>query len=219
MQNSRWFAMGAKGHHGYPQPEGSWANQTYKGRCGSCGAYESQVAPFRFRKSSRAAHSHFRQLNWAFDAWFVAPEVESILRQEEITGIDFRAALDHKSGQPLENLRQLVITGLVEGVETSELPRVTCKPFNEEVNTYTVPPVGPFCGNVKYHGPTSIVVPEKALSAATDLSLTSTWFGSGFSAWRRTIASQKFVDLVRTHGWRGLDLWPILHSGFSKRAV
>ncbi len=219
MASVRWFDMGAKGHHGYPQPESSWANQTYKGHCGGCGAYESQAAPFRFRKSNRAAHSHFRQLNWVFDAWFVTPEVESVLRHNGITGIDFCAALDHKSGQPLNHLRQLVITSGIEGIETSELPTVTCKPFNEEADTYTAPPTGPFCGNVKYHPPTSIVIPEPVLSDAADLSLTAAWFGSGFGAWHLTIASQKFFDVVQAHGWRGLELSPLSHSGCSRRAV
>ncbi|MEG3788986.1 hypothetical protein V1318_02505 [Lysobacter sp. CCNWLW3] len=219
MSNIQWFDMGAKGHHGYPQPENSWANQTYNGHCDCCGVYESQAASFRFRKSNRASHSHFRQLNWVFDAWFVTPEVESVLRQNRITGIDFCDALGHQSGLPLEHLRQLVITGVTEGVDTSELPTVTCKPFNEEADSYSAPLNSPFCGTVKYHPPTSIVIPEQALLDTPDLSLTTTWFGSGFGAWHYTIASRKFYDLVQAHGWRGLELSPILHSGHSRRAV
>jgi hypothetical protein len=219
MSIGPWFVVGAKGHHGYPQPEGSWAAQTYKNHCGGCGVYESQAAPFRFRSSGRASHSHFRQLNWAFDAWFVTPQVESILQSCNITGIDFGPVLDHKSGQPLDDLRQLIVTGMIEEVDASQLPVVTCKPFNEEFEPNDTPPVGPFCGNVKYHPPTSVVIPRHALSNATDLALTSTWFGSGHGAYRYTIASQKVFDVVQSNGWRGLELSRVLHRGNSRRSI
>lgn len=219
MSDHRWFQVVPKGHHGFPQPECTWADQTYKSRCASCGIFESQVSPFRFRTSRRASHSHFRQLNWVFDAWFISPEIEESMREHAISGVDFGPALDHKTGQPLTNLRQLIVTGVIDHVETSKLPPVTCKPFNEEAGTYRTPPAGPFCGKVKHHPPTSLVIPQQAMSGATDLSLTTAWFGSGYGAFRLTIASRRFSDLVASQRWRGLGFEPVLHTGQSSRAV
>lgn len=219
MSDDCWFIVGAKGHHGYPQPENSWDSHTYDEICKSCGVYGSQVAPYRFRRSNRRTNSHFLQLNWIFDAWFVRPEVETVLRRSGLSGMDFGPALDHKSGLPLDNLRQLVVTGRVENIEISKLSTVTCMPRNEEAETYPQPHTGPFCGTVKYHPPTHVVIPAQALSGVADLALTSAWFGSGGCAYHYTVASQRFAELVRENRWRGLDFSAISHAGHSWRAV
>jgi hypothetical protein len=219
-----WFVVYAQGHHGYPQPENeSWEALVYEAPCLRCGVHGPQKAGFRLRRSNRAPHSHFRQINWVFDAWFVQPEVEAALRAANLSGLAFRDAIDHKSGAPLEETRQLVVSTILDGADTTRLQPVTCRPNNEEgpplAGPMRYPPNEPYCGVGKYHPPTRLVVREASLAAAPDVFLTSAWFGSGGGAHRLTLASRRFAELLHAHRWRGLELAPVSHDGYSERAV
>lgn len=66
--------VNAQGHHGYPQPEDEYQGLVYSGYCLRCGISGQQIAPFRLKRSQRAEHSDFLQINWFFDAFFVTPE-------------------------------------------------------------------------------------------------------------------------------------------------
>ena len=219
MSEHDWFVVYAQGHHGYPQPEESWADQVYPLHCPSCGMHGPQIGDFRFRGSNRAAHSHFRQPNWVFDVWFVPANVEESLLESGLSGFTFRAALDHRSGRPLEHTRQLVVTTTIGGADTSRLPTVTCKRDNEESHLPLARSGGPYCGTVKHHPPTSLVIPAVSLEGAADVVQTADWFGSGASAHQITIASQRFRELVAQQGWRGLEFKPVAHAGKSIRAA
>jgi len=133
VRDSDWFVVYAQGHHGYPQPENeSWEALVYEAGCLRCGVHGPQRAGFRLRRSNRAPHSHFRQINWVFDAWFVRPAVEAALRAANLSGLVFRDAIDHESGAPLEETRQLVVSTILDGADTTRLQSVTCRPNNEE---------------------------------------------------------------------------------------
>jgi len=218
-----WFVAYAQGHHGYPQPENnSWERFVYEAPCLRCGVHGPQKAAFHLRRSNRAPHSHFRQVNWVFDAWFVRPEVEGALRAAKLSGLTFRDAIDHKSGRPLEEVRQLVVSTIIDGTDTTKLQPVTCRPNTEEGSPLPgakYPPTEPYCGVVKHHPPTCLVVRADSLSGVPDVVSTAAWFGSGGSAFRLTLVSRRFAELVQEHSWRGLELNAISHAGYSARAV
>jgi len=71
----------------------------------------------------------------------------------------------------------------------------------------------PFCGRVKYHVPSSHALITDRLRNAPDLFQTAEWFGTGAAAWRLTVASERFVSLVRERGWKGLVFRPAEQSG------
>jgi hypothetical protein len=186
------------------------------------------VAPFRLKPSNLAAHSSFLQLNWVFDAFFVRKEVALGMTEAGITGVSYGPALDHRTGDELVDRVQMCL-GTVSCAETSRLPHVTCRQNNEEYVTLMAkfpnsvpasmshPPETPFCGRVKHHQPTSFVIHPDAIENAPDLFQTEEWFGSGCEAHRLTLASERFIQLTRERGWRGLQFDRARQEGFSER--
>ena len=215
----------AQGRHGYPQPEDDYYKVVYQDFCLRCGIHGQQAAPFRFKRTDRAPHSSFVQLNWVFDAFFVHQEVARELASAGISGVSFGPALDHRTGVELDNRLQLLISTVISCAETSRLHAVTCRPENEEhqvkflggrsrSNTLT-----PYCGGVKFHPPTSLAIKSDALDNAPDLFQTAEWFGSGGAADRLTLCSERFAELVTSRGWRGFEFRSVQGHGWSERAT
>jgi hypothetical protein len=75
----------------------------------------------------------------------------------------------------------------------------------------------PYCGRVKFHPPTTLALITDNLRDAPDLFQTAEWFGSGGSAFRLTLASERFVNLVQERRWKGLVFQSARQSGWSER--
>lgn len=75
----------------------------------------------------------------------------------------------------------------------------------------------PFCGTVKHHSPTALAIIPDSTTGAPDLFQTAEWFGSGACAFRLTLVSRRFAELVRDRGWKGLEFREVRRSGFSTR--
>lgn len=79
----------------------------------------------------------------------------------------------------------------------------------------------PYCGRVKYHVPYHVpnsvaLIPGK-LTGAPDLFQTAEWFGSGAQAFRLTLSSLRFMNLIRERSWKGLLFESTKQSGWSER--
>jgi hypothetical protein len=222
--------VSARSNSGYPQPQDQYKKLMYEGACQRCGIYGRQVEPFRFKKSGRSMPSGFSQLNWVFDAFFVSPDIASEIIKAGITGVSFGPVLDHRTGAELNDRLQLLISTILPSAETTQLPTVTCRPNNEEEVSLTAKGWGnfvsgaeaklagiPHCGRVKYHVPTSLAINQGTVTDAPDLFQTAEWFGSGGLAYRLTLASDRFVALVRERGWRGLVFYSTQQGGWSER--
>jgi hypothetical protein len=215
-----WFWVKAAGHHGYPQPEDSYLEQTYSAVCHHCGIHAEQSTPFRFKAEPKASHSQFLQLNWVFDAFFVRPEVAVDCASVSLTGLNFTHVLRHSTGLALSTIAQMQIPTVVRCALVDHLPPVTCRPYNEE----GVPPhpafvKGAYCSRVKHHPPTTLGVASKALHGLPDIFQTEEWFGSGGSAWRATLVSERFAQLIRSRRWRGVSLEEIALDAPCERAI
>jgi hypothetical protein len=214
------FAVYARGHHGYPQPEKDYRRNTYETSCPNCGWHGEQIAPFAVRRGLGAPHSTFVQLNWVFDAWFVSADAAEILTTSGLTGFSFERVLDIKTQTTIESHRQLAISNVVPCLDVSHLPQVTCRADNEES---TLPMLGgtrpnpaEFCGRVKHHPPTTVGL-YSDLRNDQDVVLCDEWVGSRRGAFRLTIASRRFVDFVRMQHWRGLEFLPVIVGAPSER--
>jgi hypothetical protein len=95
IAEAEWLALACTGHFGYPQPEDDYVPYTYdtSDYCERCGIGGNQKTSFHFRAEPKAKRSHFFQLNWVFDEFFVKPEVKLIFQQNAVSGI-FSNALD-----------------------------------------------------------------------------------------------------------------------------
>jgi hypothetical protein len=242
---AQWLQMCARSIRGYPQPEADFEYRriVYAEPCMRCGIFERQIAPFRFRKMS-GTPSGFTQFNWVCDAFFAPPKIADDVLKSGITGMSLGPAVHHPGGEKREDVVQLLIPTIIGCVETSHLPVVTCRPNNEEAvalraqiakrsspsNNVLSPELReyfrkqrermsaiPYCGRIKHHPPTSVALVRDHLASAPDLFQTAEWFGSGAAAFRLTIASQRFANLVRERHWKGLDFRDASLSGYSER--
>ena len=226
LDRAEWLKLSALGHHGYPQPENDFgylqATYDVSDYCPTCGIGGVQNAPFRLRAEPKAAHSQFIQLNWVFDEFFLRDEAREGFRGAGITGIDTLAPVFHKKDRPSEQVAQMVVkTVLPPALDPTGLQPVTCKPQNEEWNAeQQLQPSKtegrPNCGRVKYHymrkGPFRFS--RNALEGAPDVVKSHEWFGSGASAHRLVIVSQRFRQAVVAAKWRGVSFEPIELVGF-----
>jgi hypothetical protein len=223
ITDAPWCELGVTSHFGYPQPEVDWHLSTYESStyCHRCGIHPLQVNPFRFRSEPKAKRSQFLQLNWAFDEFFVRPEVRTAFEQEAVSGIQFRPAVHHKSGRSLETVQQLAVLDLLPpSLVVNTAQTVTCKPNNEEdpidssrVGRLRYPPDYPYCGRVKYVFKGEVPAfcySGSGFANAPDFVKSFEWFGSGAAAFRQVFVSQRVVGLIQTKKWRGLGFRPVL---------
>lgn len=219
ISGAAWLSIGATRHRGYPQPEDEYQYQVYdpNGYCDRCGIHPTQRAPFRFKSEPKGPDS-FLQLNWVFDEFFVRPEVRKLFDDAGVTGVDYGTCIRHSSGRPLESLSQLLILSVLPpGLVTTELNTVTCRPNNEEgpVKSYggrlRYSDDYPYCGRVKYHWPLlgQTTYAAETFRDAPDIVKSHEWFGSGGSASREVLVSQKVCRLIIDHKLRGLALSPV----------
>lgn len=241
-----WFQMSARSIRGYPQPERDfeYLRIVYGEPCFHCGIFERQIAPFRLEKSA-STPSEFTQLNWVHDAFFVPPAILEEITQAGITGLSPWPAVYHRTGEECADRLQLLIPTVIACAEISRLPTVTCRADNEEVIALRAifakrKPLSrgqvfspdtqehlrkrreriaaiPYCGRIKYHPPASLALMPDRLTGAPDLFRTAEWFGSGRSAFRLTLASERFVNLVRERRWKGLEFRSASQGGWSER--
>ena len=221
LDTAEWLVLGARGHHGYPQPEDGFgyrqATYDLSQSCPTCNIGGVQKAPFRLRSEPKASRSQFLQLNWVFDEFFLRDEARLGLEAAGITGFDLLRPVLHKSGRPSEQVTQMVVkTILPPALQTQGLQPVTCKPRNEEWNPRNrlrrpEPDERPHCQRVKYHfirrGPFRLR--RGAFAAAPDVVKSHEWFGSGGRAEQLVLVSQKFRRTVIEAKWRGLYFEPI----------
>jgi len=132
---AKWFRVEGRGGRGFPQPEKElkYKELSYQNICPRCGIFEQQSPPFRFTKSQVSPLTGFWQPQWIYDSFFVHPEIASEIEKAAITGVMVGPVLDHRTGTKLSDRVQLHITKVLNCVETSHLPTVTCRPNNEEV--------------------------------------------------------------------------------------
>src|SRR6185369_4751342 len=134
-----------------------------------------------------------------------------------ITGVAFGPAVHNKTGRALETIQQLMVLSVLSAaLDVVGLQPVTCKPDNEEGPPWygggqpRFPPDTPYCGRVKYHWPIApgfqmlpLRFRPQALASAPDVVKSFEWFGSGGSASRAVLVSERVVEAIEKYRWRG----------------
>jgi hypothetical protein len=221
LDTAEWLQLSALGHHGYPQPEEDFGYQeaTYdvSDYCPTCGIGGVQKAPFRLRAEFKASRSQIVQLNWVFDEFFLRDEAREGLRRAAITGVEYLAPTLHKTNRQSQQVAQMVVkTKLPPALDPIGLQPVTCKPENEEWHAVqrlrlSEPEKLVHCGRLKYHATHkgSYRFDRDAFTGVPDVVKSHEWFGSGASARRLVIVSQRFRQAVVRSNWRGVSFEPI----------
>jgi hypothetical protein len=201
IRKAAWCDLGVTSHFGYPQPEADFGyqNVTYVSgsACDTCGVGAVQSSPFRFRKDPSQKRLHLLQLNWVFDAFFASVEARSHIEAAGLVGMTFGPIVLHKTGKVIAKRFQMHVTEtLPPVVDTSRLTTELCSE----------------CRSSKYNYPTgeSLKIAESTTNLKLDIVKTSEWFGSGGSAFRIVLISQRFANLILDQRWRGVSLSPVV---------
>ncbi|TBW51303.1 hypothetical protein EZI54_17440 [Marinobacter halodurans] len=216
-----WYRI-STGQFGYPQPEDTYLEETYDlaAGCPTCGIGKALRNAFRFRSEPKAKHSQFLGLNWVFDEVFVRDAVKHVFEEQGVTGVAFTRPVRHSTGEPLETVYHLRVSVILPpalrpdqlDTETCEMPKdpATVKFLTANSSRLVR---GPFCGAVKFNYPQEndgqITMPASAFVSAPDIVRMNEWFGSGGSAGRPVLVSQRVKDIVDRMKWRGLMFSPI----------
>jgi len=192
--NAEWVRLIPVFERGYPQPEDVWSTNpiNYKENCPQCGTFR-QKSSFRLKKEPNLGKKDFMSLYWTY-ALFCTPRVLNELEAQGIRGYEVWDAIIHKTDSPSEKVSQLFIPNIASpglvGVE--DLERETCS----------------LCHVTKYypHMRGVMYLKRDALVPNVDIMQTHEWFGSGHSAYREILVSNKFATLITDTGWQGVAL-------------
>lgn len=217
---NNWYQIGT-GQFGYPQPEDTYEEIIYDSTnaCLTCNIGLEQKNEFRFKSEPKAKHSQFLGLNWVFDQIFVRQIVKDVFEKEEVTGITFSQPVINKTGIQIQGLYQLRVDNIVnEGLFTDNLKTEICEcPKDEKMVKFLLSVgsgksklvEGPFCGQTKYNfpqGDNCIKLKLEAIKNKTDFVRLGYYFGSGGSANRPIIISDKVKQIIEREKWRGAFL-------------
>jgi hypothetical protein len=217
-----WYHI-TTGQFGYPQPENNFGylNKTYDttNACLTCNVGLEQKDEFRFRSEPKAKHSQFLGLNWVFDQIFVRQPVKDIFEREKITGLRFSQPVINKTGLRMEGIYHLRVANIISsGLITDNLQTEICE-LPEDKGTLKFLKAnnsklaeGPFCGQLKYNFlqfDNHLKIKSTAFDGKPDLVRLDYWFGSGGSANRPIIVSERIKSLIDKEKWRGAFLQQI----------
>jgi hypothetical protein len=194
LADARWFALEPDWHHGYPQPDEGhfgYREATFEmaGFCEQCGIGLKQKASFQMKSEPKWGRNGILQLHWVFDEFFVTPEVWRTVFQSNEVGC--RPVLDTK-GSELKTVVQLVVQEEVDvGVEGLAAERCAR------------------CGRVKSLPVTRGAFPPLMSEPSARMVKTREYFGSGASAHRRVLVSQKVARALAAEKVRGASVRPV----------
>ncbi len=223
INNAEWcYALSSESQ--YPQPKRTYLDATYdiSEHCQFCGMGGEQNNPFRLKSDFKSNRRHFFGLHWVFDEVFVRPVVREIFENAGIREVGYLHPVLDRNGQPIETVYQVLVKNVANpGLVTKDLQRVTCKEVNEEYKrrpdgfgefgTARDPSTQSYCGRVKYHYPlkTMMTFKKEALTGQPDIVKSYEWFGSGGSADRPILVSNRLIKLVKDRGLRGWRFTPV----------
>lgn len=191
---AEWVRLIPVFEQGYPQPQVTWVTNpiNYEDHCPECGTFR-QASNFRLKQEPYLGRKDFMSLFWTY-ALFCTPHVFDELKAHGIRGYEKWDAVIHKTDVPSQKVSQLYVPTVANPglMRAEDLKRETCLA----------------CGLTKYypHMRGVMYLARTALVADVDILQTYEWFGSGHSAYRELLVSNRFAKLILEKGWRGIKL-------------
>ena len=214
MKMKKNWSYISTGNFGYPQPEDGYEEITYSKSdgCKPCEIGKVQIKPFRFRKEPRMKNRQFLGLNWVFDQIFIHEIVKKKFEEIGVTGIRFSKPIIHKSEKELDSIFQLHVDGILpKSLKGDNLSTEICEMPKDEAMLRFLKAnksrlvEGPFCQRRKYNFPQgqTMKFESTAFKESPDFIRTYEWFGSGGSANRPILISEKIKNIITENKWRG----------------
>jgi hypothetical protein len=172
-----WLSLEVGWICGYPQPragEMGFLDATFdlSDNCRKCGVGGVQKAPYRMKAEPRWGRHGFTQLHWAFDDYFVKPEIwEAVFKP---IGVGCMRVHDTRAKKELTTVVQLELPVASRGMKPGPLTVLHC----------------PECGRDKFEPFMRGMYPPLAKGVKGEIVKTREWFGSGGRAFRRALVSQ-----------------------------
>ncbi len=194
IMNSPWVRVIPLHVIGYPQPEDDWQrnHSNYDNYCTKCGVHQ-QKGEFRIKKEPKLGKYSFATLYWAY-AFFCGKNELNSFAENKFNGYKLIDVLINSTSRPSEIIKQILYTdttlpGLIEG---------------EKLN----PTACTACGITKYepHMKGMIRIKKDSLKPQLDFIQTNEWFGSGHSAYREILISNRVARLMVKNKWKGIRL-------------
>ena len=196
LENATYMNLVSSWHYSYPMPDedSGYLLITYDADsgCDKCGIGLRQKAPFRMKAEPKWGKKQILQLNWVFDEFFVSPEAyEAVFKP---FGIRSREVVHHKSERPLRSILQLITDS------SGTIPLEIERPFDETC---------PKCCRGKFHMNSRGFFPKLKGATNEHIFRTTEFFGSGGSAWRAVIASDKIYQAMVDFDLKGVGFVPL----------
>lgn len=194
LTQAQYLEMTPGWHSGFPEPQDDYLSTTYKldDYCRVCGIGKVQAGPFRIKGEPRWGAKQILQLNWIFDEFFVKPD--TWLAIFEPLGIESRPVINDRTGKELITVVQLVVPSSSVGVRDPDaLVRECCNK----------------CGRTKFVPVTRGMFPALDSDLSGNIAKTTTYFGSGHSAWQAVLISAKLFLAIRSAGVKGASFVPV----------
>jgi hypothetical protein len=201
IENAEWLVVRPDYSIGYPPPEETiWSDLYTESSCTKCRVGWRQIAPYHIKKDLSLKRKSFASF-WGGFELFCTPEVVAAFETEQVQGYVTRPVLIHKTGEPSQHLRQIIVpqmahAALVEEIiETERFAKHLC----------------PSCGQAWYDYYLRGMLPLRrtALLPDIDFQRTVEWFGNGRTARQEILISQRVAQLVVHNNWQGLMLSPV----------
>jgi hypothetical protein len=195
IDSAEWLRIRTKWRSEYPQPEdgGEYKKITYddSAYCSSCGCGLVQKDSFRLKKSPKWGKKNFLMLNWVESELFVTDEVANQLMDYDIKGLNVLSVIDHKTNEPLENVKQLKISNKLK------LSMATFDVGITKENNCTQ------CQSIKYllSGRSPLVFKREVFVDSADIVKSGEVFGDGLVCLEMILISKRMYDSLSKHGW------------------
>jgi len=194
IAGARWLQLVPDWHRGYPQPKPNdfgYRDVTYDTSeyCPQCGIGLRQKAPFQMKPEPKWGRNGILQLNWIFDEYFVTPTVWTGVFKP--LGIGCRHVQSTR-GLELKTVVQVVVEQEID-IVTKGLPMERCSK----------------CRWVKYTPVTRGPFPALVSEPVGQIAKTRQYFGSGASAFKGFIVSQKLALTLAAKNVRGASVTPV----------
>lgn len=182
---------------GYPQPQNYWNinHPNYSYYCKTCGIFR-QSQEFRIKDEPKFGKRMFATLFWTYSL-LCATQVITDFSKMKFVGFEWMKVIIDKSSLPSRNVKQLVIQNIAKKgfLNIEKLKKSIC----------------PECGTEKYEPHMRGVMHFKkgVLDSSIDFFQTYEWFGSGGSAYREFIVSNRVAHSIIDKGWEGLRFKPV----------
>lgn len=195
IDTAEWLIVRSKWRSYFPQPEDNFEYKriTYNSEkyCPQCGCGLVQVDNFRLNSAPKWSERNFLMLNWIEDELFISESVEKMLENGKITGVEFRAVVNDKTGEPINNIRQIQVLNKLEGgllLQTQDIKKeISCDKCHSKKYLLN--------GNIKLRFDNSV------FDSSLDIVKTQEQFGDGLVCLNLILISQNFYKIIKENGW------------------